>query len=265
MAAPRTFADMVRLTAQQKLAAAHARQNADVAAEKPREAIFDALHMVGDAIAADGFVFLSSGPKFVRKHGDFAFEIIIQSDRNNIAGRRAAIWVHTAVYSRSLTAWRKKHGSAWIRPNAPFPLPLFGTQLGYLCDPAGWVEWDFADRAKRRSIADDLISSIRVGAYPLFSTFEGTIEDIAAVADHDWPPPEGILSYLLSRGHAALAEETLRRYLDKRPGFRAQFEQFRHRFVEQGLPPYRTAIPHDLAAFAVATGFPWRTSDAGQG
>jgi len=262
MAVPRSFANLIAATAQQKFAAARARQNPDVSAEKPRDAILDALRMVSDAIAAEGYVFAPSGPKFARRNGDFSFVISVQSDRNNVAGQRAAVWVHTAVYSQSLTAWKKKHPNEWVRPKAPFPLPLFTTQLGYLCDPSGWVEWDFADKAKRRSVANDLIASIRTGAYPLFSTFEGAIEGIAAVADHDWPPPEGILSYLLSSGHPGLADEALHHYLEKRPDFRRQFEQLHKQFAEQGLPSHRAAIPHDLAAFAVATGYPWSTTDA---
>jgi hypothetical protein len=254
MADPRSFADLAAARARQKLAAAKARQNPDVAAEKPREAIFDALHMVGEAIGTQGFSFLPSGPKFSRKHGDFTFEIRIQSDRNNVAGQRAAIWVHVGVYSKSLTAWRKIHPSDWMRPKSSFPIPVFVNQLGYLCDPSGWVDWDFADSAKRRSIADDLIVSIRKGAFPLFAIFEGVPERIAAISDQDWPPPEGILSYLLSVGRVSLANETLQAYLDKRPEFRRDFEQFYRQFSEQGLPRYRAAIPHDLAAFALATG-----------
>jgi len=254
MASPRSFADLVTATARQKLAAANARQNPDVAAEKPREAIFDGLQMVGDAIAADGFSFTRSGPKFVRKSSDLTFEITVQSDRNNVAGQRAAIWVYVGVYSKSLTAWQKNHPSDWIRPKAPFPIPAFGNQLGYLCDPAGWVEWDFADKATRRLVADDLITSIRVGAYPLFATFNGAIEGVAALSGQDWPPPEGVLSYLLSLGRAPLATDSLRNYLDKRPKFRRDFQKFYEQFSEVGLPPYRTTIPHDLAAFAVATG-----------
>lgn len=254
MADPLSFADLVAARARQKLAAATARQNPDVTAEKPREAIFDGLQMVGDAIAADGFSFTRSRPKFSRKCGDLTFEIIVQSDRNNVAGQRAAIWVHVGVYSKSLTAWRKSHPSDWIRPNAPFPIPVFGNQLGYLCDPPGWVEWDFVDKAKRRSVAEDLINSIRVGAYPLFAIFDGAIEGVAALSDQDWPSPEGVLSYLLSLGHEALVTKSLRDYLAKRPKFRRDFEIFYEKFSEMGLPPYRTAIPHDLAAFAVATG-----------
>lgn len=254
MADPRSFADLVVATALQKLAPANARRNPDVAAERPSEAIFDALQTVGEAIGAQGFAFAPSAPKFSRRHDDFTFEIRIQSDRNNLAGQRAAIWVHAGVYSKSVNAWRKKHSSDWIRPKAPFPIPVFANHLGYLCDPSGWAEWDFADYTERSSVADDLIASIRDGAFPLFKIFEGSPEEIAAISDRDWPPPEGILSYLLSIGRVSLANETLQNYLEKRPKFRRDFKQFYRQFSEQGLPPYRTVIPHDLAAFAVATG-----------
>lgn len=265
MPSPPSFVDLVAATARQKIAASQARNNPNAMAEKPREAIFDALHMVGNAIASDDFAFVPSGPKFARRHGDFTFEITIQSDRNNVAGQRAAVWVHAAVYSKSLTAWRKKHSSEWIRPKAPYPLALFANQLGYLCDPYAWLEWDFADKTKRGSVAEQLIASIRTGAYSLFSTFEGPIQDIASIADHDWSPPEGILSYLLSSGHTDLADKILRHYLEKRPDFRHQFEQLYRQFTEQGLPSYRTSIPHDLAAFAVATGYPWSAQEPSQG
>jgi len=263
MASPRSFAEIIAATAQQKLAAAKARQAPATAVEKPREAILAGLRIVAETIASDGFAFSSSGPKFTRKTTDLSFEIAVQSDRNNVAGQRAAIWVHAAVYSRSLSAWRKAHESPWIRPNAPFPLPAFTTQLGYLCDPPAWVEWDFCDVAKRDLTANDLICSIRTGAYRLFSIFEGSIEGVAALVDRDWPPPEGIISYLLSQGHDSLADQTLRSYLNARPKFRTEFEALKTQFSQDGLPSYRTAIPHDLAAFAVATGFPWHfSSDA---
>jgi hypothetical protein len=215
------------------------------------------LQMVAEAIADDGYVFSPSAPKFARRCGDLTFQISVQSDRNNVAGQRAAIWVHAAVYSRAFTAWTKKHSTDWIRPKAPFPLPIFGTQLGDLCEPSGWVEWDFAENSKRRLVADDLVASIRAGAYPLFSTFEAGIEQTARLADRDWPSPEGVLSYLLSMGHAELASKTLRDFLDRRPDFREDFERLRREFAQNGLPNFRAGATHDLAAFAVATDYPW--------
>lgn len=261
MADPRSFADIVASTAMQKSDAARARRNPDVAAEKPRDAILDGLEIVASAIAEDGFTFSHPQMKFDRKDGDRTFRIVIQSDRNNIAGRRAAIWVHAGVYSRAFTAWAKAHRSAWIRPNAPFPLPVWGAQLGALCEPPGWVEWDFADAAKRRSTAEDLIGSIRAGAYPVFSNFEGSMRDVARLADRDRPSPEGILSYLLAAGEAELANETLRRYLDRRPEVGRDFERLRRTFEGQGVPKYRTDLAQELAAFAVAAGYPWWSAD----
>lgn len=254
MADPQSFTEVVAAIARQKLAAAKARSNPDGSAEKPREAIFDALRTVSDAIAGSGFSFAPSGPKFSRRHGDFTFQIAVQSDRNNLAGQRAAIWVHVGIYSKSLTSWRKKHSSDWIRPKASSAVPVYGNQLGYLCDPSGWMEWDFADNAKRLSVADDLVACIRKGAFPLFAIFDGSPEDIAAICDQDWPPPQGVLAYLLSIGLVSLANETLQTYLDQRPEFRSDFEQFYHQFSEQGLPPYSESIPHGLAAFSVAAG-----------
>lgn len=257
MAEPRSFADIVVSTAKQKLAAARARQNSNVTAEKPRDAILSGLQMVAEAIAEEGYIFSPSGPKFARKCGDLTFQIAIQSDRNNVAGQRAAIWVHAAVYSRAFTAWSKKHASGWIRPKAPFPLPIFATQLGYLCNPSAWLEWDFAEQSKRRFVADDLVGSIRTGAYPLFSTFEAGAEETARLMVKDWPSPEGLLSYLLSSGHSDLAGESLRAFLRRRADFRSDFERFYREFAQKGVPDYRTGGAHDLAAFAVATGYPW--------
>lgn len=47
--------------------------------------------MVAKAIAEEGYIFLPSGPKFARKCGDLTFQFAIQSDRNNVAGQRAAV------------------------------------------------------------------------------------------------------------------------------------------------------------------------------
>lgn len=259
MAVLRSFTEIVEATAQQKLAAAQARNNPDANAEKPREAILDALNMVAGVVAAEGYDFFRSGPRFARKCSDFRFEISVHSDHNNVAGKRAAIWVYAVVYSKTLATWRKKHPSEWVRLKTNANAPLFTSQLGYLCKPASWMEWDFANKVERRAIVDDLIGSIRAGAFPLFTTFGGPIEGVAAIVDRDLTPTESILSYLLLTGRPDLAEKALGRHLDKKPGFRAQFEKLFHQFSDQGFPPYRAASgAHDLAAFAVATGYPWR-------
>lgn len=254
-----SFADLVVATARQKHAATMARQSPSATAEKPREAIFNALRMVGEAIAEQGFLFTPSGPKFSRRSGDFTFAIYIQSDRNNVTGQRAAIWVHVGVYSKSLTAWSKRQPSDWVRPKSSFPEPVVGNQLGYLCAPSGWVEWDFADSTKRRSVADDLIASLRQGAFPLFAAFEGAPEDIAAIANQSLRRPEGILGYLLSIGRASLATEVLQAYLNGRPKVWRDFKRHCSQFLEHGIPAYGSVPTDDartLAAFAVGTGLP---------
>lgn len=260
MAEPRALSDLIVATAHQKAAAAQARLSPDSLAEKPRDAILAGLRLVGDALAGDGYTLVPSGPKLIRKHGDLTFQLNIQSDRNNVAGRRAAIWVHPAVYSRSFTAWSRNHNSEWIRPNAPFPLPFFGAQIGDFCEPRGWMEWDFADMATRDLAAGDLVRTIRDNVFPVFATFDGPIECIATLADRDWPPPAHILGYLLSQGQGEHAEKALNRYLAGRPEIEAQFHLLLGKFVIEGLPPFRGLGAQDLAAFAVATAYPWSPS-----
>jgi hypothetical protein len=119
------------------------------------------------------------------------------------------------------------------------------------------MEWDSAENSKRRFVADDLVGSIRTGAYPLFSSFAAGVEETARLVERDWPSPEGLLRYLLSRGHADVAGEALRRFLSQRTDLRDDFERFYHEFAQEGVPDDRTGVAHDLAAFAVATGYPW--------
>lgn len=129
MADLRTFTDLVVATARRKSAAAQARQNPDPTAEKPRDAILAGLHLVGDTIADEGFVFSPSAMRFARKSGDFTFAIHIQSDRNNVAGHFASIRVHVGVTSRALAAWVKKHPSDWIRSKSAIAATVVGNQL----------------------------------------------------------------------------------------------------------------------------------------
>jgi hypothetical protein len=213
--------------------------------------------MIAERIAPDGFHFSPSGPKFSRKAADLTFQIAIQSDRNNIAGRRAAIWVHAGVYSRRLTAWQKAHPSEWVRPNAPFPLPVASAQLGYLREPKAWVDWDFADPGSRRHVADNLADAIRRDAGKFFAVFEGSVVDLAPSYFDDIYSPEGILAYLLATGEPQHAYLLIRAYLDRFPKFKGPFERDREAFLANGLPPFRASTPHDLAAFSVATGYPW--------
>lgn len=251
-----TLADILVASARHKNAAAVARQSGVASSERPRDAIFDGLAIVASVIAVDHFNFLPSTPKFERKSGDLTFRVGIQSDRNNVEGKRAAIWPHVEVFSRHFTAWRKRHSSNWIRPNAPFPLPAYGTQLGYLCEPAGWREWDFANADVRYSVAMDLAACIRGGAYSLFSAFETGIEAVANLPDLDWPS-EQIMSYLLAFERPNIVNSKLKRFLDQRDDIRFEFERLSSKFQRNGVPTCRKGGAHDLAAFAVATGYPW--------
>ncbi|MGN6817880.1 MAG: hypothetical protein ACTHJR_04340 [Sphingomonas sp.] len=261
MSEPKSFNDLIVATAYQKKAAAEARRHPDPTAEKPRDAIIAGLTLVADNLAQEGFVLWPNRLKLSRKDGDLRFEIAIQSDRNNVAGRLASIRVHAGIYSKKVTAWRRRHASYWIQPTAPFPLPFFGNQIGYFGKPSGWLDWDFADPIERPAVAEDLTRTIRDRVLPVFAAFDGTPEDVAALAHRDWTLPElmlnGILIWLLANGQQPLAQQTLLRYLADRPEVRADFDRLISVFATEGLPEFRSLSTPDIAAFAVATGFPW--------
>ncbi len=148
-----SFGDVIAATAKQKRDAAKARSS-PTAAEKPRDVILRACEEIGRHLNPDGFSFVKSGPKLKRVHGDRVFSILFQSDRNNIAGRRAAVWIHAGVQ------------------NAGRPEFLGGGQIGNLLPEPTWMEWDFADERTREAEVSDAVDAIRRIVLPFFDRFE---------------------------------------------------------------------------------------------
>jgi hypothetical protein len=97
---------------------------------------------------------VKSGPKLRRVHGDHVFSILFQSDRNNIAGRRAAVWIHAGVQNKG---------------RAEF---VDGGQIGDLLPQKTWMEWDFAGESARESEINDAVVAIRRIILPFFAQFE---------------------------------------------------------------------------------------------
>lgn len=79
---------------------------------------------------------------------------MFQSDRNNIAGRRAAVWIHARVQNMG---------------NSGF---IAGGQIGNLLVEPTWMEWDFADESAREREIDHAAAAIRRIILPFFATFE---------------------------------------------------------------------------------------------
>jgi hypothetical protein len=148
-----SFGDVIVATAKQKRDAARARWSL-VDADKPRDVILRACEMIADQLRDDGFSFVKSGPKLKRVDGDHVFSILFQSDRNNIAGRRAAVWIHAGVQNKG---------------RAEF---IDGGQIGNLVPQKTWMEWDFADESARQSEINDAVAAIKRIILPFFAQFE---------------------------------------------------------------------------------------------
>lgn len=148
-----SLGEAIMARAHQKREAAKARSST-MASDKPREVILRACATVADKLRDDGFSFIKSGPKLKRVHNGRVFSIWFQSDRNNIAGVRAAVWIHAGVQNAR---------------EAPF---IAGGQIGNLVPDRTWMEWDFADEAARDSEIDDAVATIRRIVLPFFAEFE---------------------------------------------------------------------------------------------
>lgn len=148
-----SFEQAIVATAKQKRDAAKARSSC-VEAEKPRDVIIHACRAIADELAGEGFSFVKSGMKLKRVQGDHVHAILFQSDRNNIPGRRAAVWMHAGV---------QKTGK---------PEFIGGGQIGNLLAEPTWMEWDFANESTRDAEIDDAVGAIRRIALPFFAQFE---------------------------------------------------------------------------------------------
>ena len=146
--------EVILATAKQKHDAAQARSS-NAPAEKPRDVILRACEAIAEKLKVDGFSFVKSGPKLKRVHCDRVFSIMFQSDRNNIAGKRAAIWIHAGVQNAGSTTF------------------IAGGQIGNLLPEPTWMEWDFADESARDREIDDAVAAIRRIILPFFATFQG--------------------------------------------------------------------------------------------
>ena len=155
-----SIGDVIVATAKQKRDAAKARLSSAVA-EKPKDVILRACETMADQLKDDGFSFIKSGPKLKRVHGDHVFSVMFQSDRNNIAGTRAAVWIHGGVQNSG---------------RAEF---IDGGQIGSLLPQKTWMEWDFADETTRESEINDAVAAIRRIILPFFAQFENrTVEPL---------------------------------------------------------------------------------------
>ncbi len=248
-----SFIEVLTATARQKAEAAKARSHPDPAATKPKDVISNACAEIADRLTEHGFTFLKSGPGLKRVQGDVTHEIAFQSDRNNIAGRRAAVWIHAGVSSRRLGQWRSTHPNDWVRREGPYSGRIVGGQIGNLTTPHGWMEWDFADQAKRQGLINDAVAAIRRIVLPFFALFEDPGRSIETLIQYDLMWQVSLLEYALASLGTEAAETFGRSLLRRKPEVQELFEAAYAEFAKTAPPRARGQLGRDLAALAVAT------------
>lgn len=256
-----SFKDLLIATAKQKSEAAKARAHSDPTLEKPRDIILAACARMGEQLKGDGFSFQKSGPRLKRIQNDLTFEINFSSDPNNIAGRRAAVWIYGTALSRKLANWRRDHTSERVRRKGRYAGTIVGAQIGNLASPPAWMEWDFADKASRQSQVDDAVAAIRQIILPFFAMFEDPARSVSILIHHPLLCQESLLEYAMSNINQEAAETAGRSFLRNNPEIQKRFERAFAEFTERGVPRYSSDVGSDLAALAIATNLDLNLAD----
>lgn len=213
-----TFNDAAIDIAVRKQEAARSRgQPRDPRLEPPREATREGYRLIADALAPDGFAFAPSGPRLTKHNGDLTYFISFQADRNNIAGRRAAVWIHGGVSSRTLGRWRQEHPNPWTS-GPPSPV-IAGGQIGNLREPWTWMEWDFSNRAGRSATAADAVHAVREIAFPFFAKFDDipTAVETLSCDKPPWPHIVSLIEFAWSAVGREAAQDVGRQFLARHP------------------------------------------------
>jgi hypothetical protein len=248
-----SFGEMITDTAQNKHAAAAARRHPDSLAEKPADVAKQCLTQIAREIGTDGFVPKSGGRRLTRRDGDFSYTIFFQLDRNNIAGRRVAVWTHASIESHILKQWLSQQGTAWGRA-APSSGVFAGGQIGNLRRPSSWMEWDFADPAQREDTMEDLVLAIREIIFPFFAASSEPISALRSALEAE--PAALVRTVEFAQAHFGKdeAERVVSHFLAKWPGMRESFFSAAEVYRRDGVPMGMRGGASDLAAIVVFLG-----------
>jgi hypothetical protein len=233
----------------QKRRAAVARRSFDPSAERPPDVATKVFAEIGADLSRDGYIARAKGRRLFKRDGDTIYEVSFQSDRNNVAGERVAVWTHTSVGSFKLRQWRRQNGMPWGGlPHTGFA----GGQIGNLTEPKSWMEWDFADAERRAATTIDLIAAIREIAFPFFARFENAAAALEALVTDEGLAPTWAIEFGQAHFGREGAERVGRAILARQPTMRGPFRAAVDGYRRKGLPPFHPAgAAESLAAIAV--------------
>ena len=232
------MAAMLRETAERKQRAAQMRRaGTPEGLDEPSVVYEAACAAIGQALAPAGFRYAKSGPHLRRNVGDFTHEISFQSSHHNVRGEYVALWIHAAVRSKSIKAWRRRQDPqiGWDR--------VAGGQIGNLEPEPGWSEWNLADPETRSAAVNEAVGAIQRTILPFFALF---VDRGAALTTLDtWPTPgvepvpaiELALAYDDRARAQRLLQQFFHHHADLLPKYRTALLEFR----SAGVPSYRPA------------------------
>lgn len=251
MAKALTFPELLMRTARQKIDAAKARNATDGGAEKPKEVILAACKAIADHLVEDGFAFRKSGPDLIRKAGDLTFRIHFQSDRNNVAGRRAAIWIHAVASSAHLAEWRLAHPLPWNGAGKASLGMISGGQIGNLLHHPKWMEWDFANPHKRQQRINDAAATIRAIILPFFALFDRPALAVDTLLQRPALRQTSIIEYALAMLGRDAATAAMHDYLAANPVIQSRYKTALAHARSHGPAHHAGDMAQELAAITL--------------
>ena len=230
-----------------------------------------ACAQIASALAHDGFKYRPTRHSLVRRDDDLTHEITFQSSFRNftvpnhvglqrlpLVGDTAAfgsvtLIAHASVHSKRFRQWR----AAQKQPLGTDDL-ITGGQIGNLQAKPKWLEFNLASPHKRDRVISDVTELIRKVALPYLGRFSNPQEVIVALIAGKmplwwWEP--SALEYVVCFGTPAQARELLLRYIERRPGLEAEFQERVKEYQTQGVPAvFDSTASGRLAKAALALG-----------
>ena len=180
---------------------------------------------------AFGFKYSKSGQHARRRSGVFTFEIMFQSDRQNVAGERVGLWIHGIVRSSRIKEWRESQ--PLLHPSDA----VTGGQIGNLQADHCWLDWNLAEPPKRDEVIRDAITAIEELALPYFARFEDLPPLFELLVKEDLPAMtiDRVVEFLKCFADPGTARLAAASFLKRRPDLVRAYQREFERYAERGL------------------------------
>jgi hypothetical protein len=159
---------------------------------------------IAAALTDFGFRYSKSKREAKKIIGEWTQAVSFQSSFRNTADD-VRLWVWYSVGSDTVSRWRRERGAAAVSPH------VFRCALGYLGDPATFIDWNVAGDSA--PVVQDVVDRVRSGADRISSVIMDvpTFVDRASESDLAFFDPSDVVDLLAAHGCGDQVGSYLRR------------------------------------------------------